>query len=175
MRMWMLPPQLMCKMHLVGEHGEYHKFRGVFEKQQAITGRIYPKAQIFPSLMKERHDLLAKEMLRRGINHRSPYTLPDLSYLDEKMLMPPIDYIWILSDLLTRCKDCQYRIKSMTGIDLNMLKRDPDLVLLKIRSIFLKNRNTPSYMKAILKEEDFWIKGKGNILCYKELNEEEIR
>jgi len=32
MRMWMVDPRLLCNQHLIGEHGEIHKFLPSFRK-----------------------------------------------------------------------------------------------------------------------------------------------
>lgn len=58
MRMWMLPPEMMCMKHIVGEHGEIHKHLHNFEKKHNLSGRISPIVQISPYLMKQRHDEL---------------------------------------------------------------------------------------------------------------------
>jgi hypothetical protein len=77
--MWMIHPIWLCNQHLVGEHGEIHKFRHNFVKQHSMTNR---RGQIVPFLMEVRHDELVKEMCSRGMNHNSPYQQPDLSYLN---------------------------------------------------------------------------------------------
>lgn len=84
MRMWMINPKLLCNRHLLGEHGELHKFLPSFHKKHKVDGRIYPIVQIELSSYKARHDELATEMLARGFNHNSPINeadLPDFSYL----------------------------------------------------------------------------------------------
>ena len=106
MRMWMVNPEIMCSKHLLGEHGEIHKHKHVFVKQHSIKGRITPEVQIEPELMKERHDQLAKEMLRRGYNHSSPYEQPDLSYLSPVMRYANVDRRESLHILLSRCPKC---------------------------------------------------------------------
>ena len=80
MRMWMVDPKLMCRKHLLGEHGEIHKFRHNFEKRHNMVGRLMFPSQIDPTKMSERHDALAHEMARRGYNHHSPYVQPDVGY-----------------------------------------------------------------------------------------------
>jgi hypothetical protein len=80
--MWMVEPKTLCRHHLLGEHFELHKFRHVFVKKQDVSTRI-KRNQIFPKLMKQRHDELANEMIRRGYNHNSPYEQPDVSYIYE--------------------------------------------------------------------------------------------
>ena len=37
MRMWMIDPTLLCRKHLLGEHGELHKFIPSFRKQYSVT------------------------------------------------------------------------------------------------------------------------------------------
>ena len=48
MRMWGIDAKLLCKKHLIGEHGEIHKHRHNFVKQHKITKRISPIVQIEP-------------------------------------------------------------------------------------------------------------------------------
>lgn len=116
MRMWMINPNILCKKHLIGEHGEIHKHRHNFVKQHSITGRIFPVVQIEPRSMLIRHDQLVKEMLRRGYNHNSPYKMPDISYLSELVQNVKVDLNIALSDLLNRCNECRKRY--------NLLKDD---------------------------------------------------
>lgn len=109
MRMWMIDPKLLCNKHLLGEHGEIHKFRHSFEKGHSIAGRISPIVQIEPMSMKTRHDELAAEMIRRGMNHKSPYEMPDLSkYGDE--ILSRVDKLVSMSDLSGRCAACRERM-----------------------------------------------------------------
>lgn len=106
MRMWMVDPKILCRKHLLGEHGEIHKHRHNFVKQHKMDGRI---GQIEPKSMEKRHDILAKEMLKRGYNHQSPFSQPDISYLP-KMTVNKSD---ALSDLLSRCSECKKRYKKL--------------------------------------------------------------
>ncbi len=110
MRMWMINPELLCKKHLLGEHGEIHKHRHNFVKQHRITKRISPVVQIEPSSMESRHDMLAAEMIRRGYNHSSPYSQPDISYLKDDEKLAKVDINNSLMDLTTRCPECAKRI-----------------------------------------------------------------
>lgn len=100
--MWMVDPRILCRAHLIDEHGEIHKFRHCFVKQYKMDGRM---GQIDPSKMKERHDELAKEMLQRGYNHHSSYEQPDVSYLPDMS----VDPIQSIRDLFGRCEDCKNR------------------------------------------------------------------
>lgn len=111
MRMWMIDPKLLCRKHLIGEHGEIHKHRHCFEKQYSISRRVSPVVQIEPESMQSRHDALADEMARRGYNHGSPYTAPIIEYLPERERRAKVDTAVSLIDLAARCADCRERIK----------------------------------------------------------------
>lgn len=108
MRMWMLNPRILCRTHLLGEHGELHKHRPSFVKQHSIAGR---RGQIEPQAMKRRHDQLAKEMMRRGYRHASPYDLPDLSYLSRDDRNMKVDRALAQRDLRERCTECAARMQ----------------------------------------------------------------
>lgn len=104
--MWMIDPKLLCNKHLLGEHGEIHKHRHVFERKYSIAGR---RGQIEPERMKERHDILVAEMLSRGWKHKSPYDQPDLSYLPEEDREGTVDLIDSMITLANRCAECSRR------------------------------------------------------------------
>lgn len=109
MRMWMIDPKLLCKKHLLGEHGEIHKHKHNFEKHHSIKNRIL-KGQIEPSSMKIRHDELALEMLRRKYNHKSPYELPDISYLPKEEQEFKVNINDSIIDIMERCEECRCNI-----------------------------------------------------------------
>jgi len=111
MRMWMIDPKLLCQKHLLGEHGEIHKHRHNFVKQHSITKRISPVVQIEPSAMQTRHNELAKEMLRRNMNHQSSFEQPDISYLPSNERYAVVDVNNSILDLMNRCPECKKRIK----------------------------------------------------------------
>ena len=112
MRMWMINPAILCRKHLLGEHGEIHKHKHNFEKGHSIEGR---KGQIEPLAMQSRHDELVEEMTKRGFNHKSPYEMPDLSIynLDEFV----VDKNKSMNDLMLRCEDCRNRKQKYYGND----------------------------------------------------------
>lgn len=107
MRMWMIDPKLLCRKHLLGEHGEIHKHRHNFVKNHKMTGRIFPVVLIEPLSMQTRHDELAEEMVSRGYNHKSPYTQPDINYLSKEEQTAKVDNILSLKELLLRCPECK--------------------------------------------------------------------
>ena len=105
MRMWMVDPRQMCNKHLLGEHVETHMFLGTIRKG-GIRFDGYFKNNLFePKSLKERHDALALEMQRRGMNHQSPLdvkkedleSLPDVKVNTESAL----------KDLVSRCPVCR--------------------------------------------------------------------
>lgn len=108
MRMWMVNPEILCRQHLLGEHGEIHKHRHNFVKHHSIAKRII-MGQIEPESMWTRHDELSQEMLNRGYNHNSPYEMPDLSYLSSRERYFIIDRKISLQALLDRCPNCKKR------------------------------------------------------------------
>lgn len=112
MRMWMVNPKLLCRKHLLGEHGEIHKFRHSFVKQHKMGKRV-ELGQIDHTNMESRHDELRDEMLSRGYNHNSDYVQPDISYIK---LVPKIDINLNLSDLSERCEDCKRRIEELRSV-----------------------------------------------------------
>ncbi len=101
----MVNPRYLCRQHLLGEHSEIHKHRHNFVKKHNMSGRV---EQIEPKKMKKRHDELVREMLSRGYKHNSPYEMPDISYLKDKF---KVDRDFSLIDLMSRCEDCDKRIR----------------------------------------------------------------
>lgn len=108
MRMWMINPKILCKKHLLGEHGELHKHRWTFEKKHKKDKYIENNC-IEPKSMKERHDELANELKRRRYNHNSPFKMPDINYLPKKYRDYSVDRQAALEDLLARCSECKKR------------------------------------------------------------------
>ena len=108
MRMWMINPKLLCNKHLLGEHGELHKFIPSFHKKYSIDNRVSPIVQIELSSYQSRHDELATEMLDRGMNHKSPLPeLPDFSYLPDEHYRAKVDINISMRDLKNRCGECK--------------------------------------------------------------------
>ena len=106
MRMWMINPKLLCNKHLLGEHGEIHKHRHNFVKRHKIDKRI-ELGQIEPSAMLIRHNELVLEMKTRGMNHQSPYEMPDISYLPASQRTFKVNRSAALEDLHRRCEACR--------------------------------------------------------------------
>jgi hypothetical protein len=111
MRMWMIDPRLLCKQHLVGEHGELHKHLPSLRKGHKVSGRFHPVIQIQLNAITTRHDQLAAELLRRGGNHKSPLVdVPDLKAIYPDYFDLEVDLETSIADLCKRCKRCRKRI-----------------------------------------------------------------
>lgn len=106
----MVNPQFLCRQHLLGEHNELHKHRPSFVKKHSVTKRILGN-QIEPASMEQRHAELVAEMERRGFNHSSPFTQPDISYLPDQERQFKVDKDAALADLVERCPNCRERVK----------------------------------------------------------------
>jgi hypothetical protein len=107
MRMWMLDPALLCRKHLLGEHGEIHKFLPLFRKGYKVDGRFSPVVQIQFQGYIERHDALAAEMIKRGYKHNSPLVdVPDFSKIYPQYWNMFVDVDISAVDLAARCENC---------------------------------------------------------------------
>lgn len=69
--MWNVESRYLCRNHLLGEHVEMHTFVGCIRKFIRLDGYISKGLVEIHNIVK-RHDELAKEMKRRGIQHNSP-------------------------------------------------------------------------------------------------------
>lgn len=110
--MWGLDPGVLCDQHLLGEHTEMHQEVGTLQNHphgEAIVRGHADKQQIDTAKIQERHDALAEEMERRGMNHDSP-----LDYNDAHAL-GSIDLAANREDLTARCADCRQRIQEETN------------------------------------------------------------
>ena len=98
----MVDPKIMCRKHLLGEHVECHMFVGTIKKKVSLFG--YLNNNLFePKELFNRHNLLKEEMIRRGINHKSPLEVVDTSHLPSIK----VDSERSLEDLISRCPECR--------------------------------------------------------------------
>jgi Pyrimidine dimer DNA glycosylase len=109
MNMWIgISSNELCRRHLLGLHGELHKFLPSWKKQVRITGRVADN-QMECGSYRERHDAVAVEMIRRGFNHKSPLERPDFSYLPIEQQRFCVSTDGITANRLkleARCPDC---------------------------------------------------------------------
>jgi len=102
MRMWNLEVKKMCNKHLLGEHVEMHMFVGTLNKNKSVQGYL-DKGLVEIHNIDKRHKTIAKEMKRRGMNHKS-----ELEEYD-KVKLGKVNVKENEIDLTKRCKDCQRR------------------------------------------------------------------
>lgn len=107
-RMWMVPPQVMCKNHLLGEHKEIHQLVGSMKKGASIQGYIDNNLIELGSIY-SRHEQLVTEMLIRNYRHKSLMYLFKFHYKYNPYLTTRIDRVNSLKELFRRCPDCRER------------------------------------------------------------------
>ena len=74
LRIWDLPPHVLCRNHLLGEHRELHAMWTVITKKK-IGYSKHPETIRWNGKLKAmyfRHEKLVLEMKSRGYNHKSP-------------------------------------------------------------------------------------------------------
>ena len=74
MRIWDLPPQNLCRQHLLGEHRELHALWSIITQNKKGYSK-HPETLRWKGKLKAlylRHELLIKEMKNRGYNHNTP-------------------------------------------------------------------------------------------------------
>ena len=115
MNMWIgVHPKEFYRQHLLGLHGELHKFLPSWKKQTRIDGRITDN-QMECGTYRERHNEVADEMIRRGFNHKSPLDQPDFSYLpltQQQFRVQPAGVMSNRRKLATRCRECAHRMRN---------------------------------------------------------------
>lgn len=100
--MWNVDVKRMCNKHLLGEHVEMHMFKGCLDRKKSIKGYI-DTGLVEVHNIKKRHDIIAKEMLRREMNHKSPL---DVNFAEGKKI-GRVDVKRNVLDLKNRCKNCR--------------------------------------------------------------------
>lgn len=106
MRQWYVPPETLCRKHLLGEHVESHMFLGTLRRGRSIEGHV-KRGQVLVAQIIDRHDQLADELVRRGYRHQSPVCSEDTNLL---YLGGHVDIHANLLDLANRCTSCLERI-----------------------------------------------------------------
>lgn len=109
----MVPVWALCNKHLTGEHVEHHMFVGSLQKQISMDGYVANNL-MEPLKLRERHDALAVEMGKRGMNHKSPLPEYSLAYLPEGIIKATVDVKSSWLDLVGRCPDCKARYEALS-------------------------------------------------------------
>jgi len=74
MRIWDVPPAVLCRQHLLGEHRELHAVWAVLTEGKTGYAR-HPETRRWAgklAALRARHEALVEEMGRRGYGHQSP-------------------------------------------------------------------------------------------------------
>jgi len=74
MRIWDLPPEILCRQHLLGEHRELHGLWNVLTLDKKGY-REHPETKRWVGRLAAlygRHEALVAEMHRRGYRHNTP-------------------------------------------------------------------------------------------------------
>lgn len=102
--MWCVPPEVLCRQHLLGEHKELHQLVGHIRAGHMNAVRGHAKqGQIDTARILDRHTKLAEELKRREYNHNSP-----LEY-DDELDLGEIDEESNFDELIERCTECRER------------------------------------------------------------------
>ena len=106
MRMWLLPPETLCREHLLGEHKELHMLAGCIMKKKSIQGYL-DRRIAEPMSIVGRHAKLVREMKARGYRHQSPLIDVARKKLTDAQWFATVDLEKSKSDLHKRCKKCR--------------------------------------------------------------------
>jgi len=74
MRIWDLPPERLCRKHLLGEHSELHALWTIITQDRPGFAN-HPETRRWRGKLRalyRRHQMLVSEMARRGYRHASP-------------------------------------------------------------------------------------------------------
>lgn len=107
MRIWDLPPGVLCRQHLLGEHREVHALWTVLTgdrrgyAQHPETRRWRGKL----AALHARHEALVTEMTRRGYGHHSPLdpALATGNPVQDEFVDPPDRQALLLRDKGCAC------------------------------------------------------------------------
>ena len=106
MRMWNIKPKLMCRQHLLGEHFEIHKAIGNLKHSGIWTKALTNKGFLEPQNFLKRHDKIADEIKKRGMNHNSKLIVGNI-----KLPTGKVDIKQSVIDLKKRCPECRKNLK----------------------------------------------------------------
>ncbi len=109
MRIWDIPPEKLCKNHLLGEHRELHALWVILTQHK--KGYCYhPETMRWKgklAALYRRHELLVTEMEHRGYHHKSP--LDSILATGEKHQTFFVDSVQTQEKIL-RSKKCSCRV-----------------------------------------------------------------
>jgi hypothetical protein len=114
LRIWDLPPEQLCRAHLLGEHLELHAVWTVLTTGRAGYAR-HPETLRWRGRLRAlwlRHESLVEEMQRRGYRHASP--------LDEALATGSATQNQLVDSIeaqiaILRGKGCDCRVSGVAG------------------------------------------------------------
>ncbi len=119
MRIWDVPPSILCRQHLLGEHRELHGLWNVitlgktgYREHRETKRWIGRLAALF-----NRHEALVAEMHQRGYQHNTPLDESLAGGLEKQDLL--IDSLEEQVGMLTE-KSCPCPLALLPGVDLNV-------------------------------------------------------
>jgi hypothetical protein len=74
MRIWDIPPEKLCRQHLLGEHRELHALWSIITQNKKGYSN-HPETLRWRGKLRalyNRHEQLVNEMEKRGYNHKTP-------------------------------------------------------------------------------------------------------
>ena len=74
MRIWDIPPDKLCRNHLLGEHNELHAIWNILTRGKAGYSN-HPETKRWKGKLKSLfrvHEEIVQELIARGYNHKSP-------------------------------------------------------------------------------------------------------
>jgi hypothetical protein len=107
LRIWDIPPKILCNKHLLGEHRELHAIWAILTANKKGYSK-HPETRRWIGKLKAlflRHKQLAEEMKKRGYKHKSPLEkkLATGSGKQKKLLDPIERQIEILKSKQCKC------------------------------------------------------------------------
>ncbi|MBS3783435.1 MAG: pyrimidine dimer DNA glycosylase [Anaerolineae bacterium] len=75
MRIWDIPPEKLCRNHLLGEHAELHAIWTILTEDRQGGYANHPEVERWRGKLKalySKHEEIVREMLARGYRHNSP-------------------------------------------------------------------------------------------------------
>ncbi|HXX58292.1 MAG TPA: pyrimidine dimer DNA glycosylase/endonuclease V [Thermodesulfovibrionales bacterium] len=108
MRIWDIPPERLCRQHLLGEHRELHAIWTILTKNRKGYAR-HPETMRWKGKLKALyrvHEDLVAEMKKRGYRHDSPLDdVPARSKgKQEEFIDTPEDQVKILRNKKCGCR-----------------------------------------------------------------------
>lgn len=118
MRVWDLPPQLLCDRHLVAEHHEIHTIWSVLTRGLKGWSR-HPETLRWQGRLRAlyaRHEADVEEMQRRGFRHRSPLdeALAEGEAEQTECVDAPEEQMRMLR---ARCEKCRERLTEVVDYE----------------------------------------------------------